>query len=254
LKGIRAAEAREVRAVRAAKWDYSLSDHYPRTIYVPYMDDHGYMMAAAVRAGGAKAEQLPMQDEEAIALARKYTTGKECYPCVVTIAGLLQKVTSDDFFQNVKDVSVHNLNGETGLCANLLQTDANQPAVRLVGDDDLETKFREERLPQRQEFPEVRNSRNADRLAVGRVRLVFGIRPFEHSLPLDEKLGQMRPEALLFHLIILTAAAAVGEPLLALYLHNANFAAVRAVLTLETRNLVFALAKVKAFKPTRGLA
>ncbi|MDP6379749.1 MAG: acyl-CoA dehydratase activase [Phycisphaerae bacterium] len=98
LKGVRASEARRTRkVVRAAKLDYTLSYHYPRTIYVPHMDDHGYMMAAAVRAGGARAEHLPMQNEEAIALARKYTTGKECYPCVVTVAGMLQKLMSPDF-------------------------------------------------------------------------------------------------------------------------------------------------------------
>ncbi|MDK1030771.1 MAG: acyl-CoA dehydratase activase, partial [Planctomycetia bacterium] len=97
LKSARGRKTRQRRKVRAAKLDYSLSNHYPRTIYVPYMDDHGYLMAAAVRAGGAKAEQMPMQDNEAIALARKYTSGKECFPCIVTVAGMLRKATSPDF-------------------------------------------------------------------------------------------------------------------------------------------------------------
>ena len=97
LKGVRQREARGVRKARLAKLDYSRKAYGKRTIYIPYMDDHGYAMAAAMRAGGVEARQMPMSDEDTIAWGRKYTSGKECYPCIITTGDFLRQIHSPGF-------------------------------------------------------------------------------------------------------------------------------------------------------------
>jgi len=68
-----------------------------RKIYIPHMDDHGIGVAAAMRYYGIEAESLPLSDEDSLELARKYTTGKECYPFLITTGDILKKAFSDDF-------------------------------------------------------------------------------------------------------------------------------------------------------------
>ena len=68
-----------------------------RIVYIPYMDDHGRAVAAALRACGIKAEALPMADEESIACARPFTSGKECYPCILTTGDIVRKAQAPDF-------------------------------------------------------------------------------------------------------------------------------------------------------------
>ena len=97
LKGVREHGGRPARKVRAHKWDYSRKAVGRRTIYIPYMDDHGYVMAAAMRAGGVAARQMPMSDEETITWGRKFTTGKECYPCLITTGDILRQIHSPGF-------------------------------------------------------------------------------------------------------------------------------------------------------------
>ncbi|MBE3135023.1 MAG: CoA activase, partial [Acidobacteria bacterium] len=98
LKGVRAKEACEgPRKARLAKLDYSRKAYGKRTIYIPYMDDHGYAMAAAMRANGVEARQMPMSDEDTITWGRKYTSGKECYPCIITTGDFLRKIHEPGF-------------------------------------------------------------------------------------------------------------------------------------------------------------
>ncbi len=67
-----------------------------RTIYIPWMGDHSYALAAAFKAAGQPAEVLPLGDQETIELGRKDTTGKECLPCTITTGDMLKKVLSPD--------------------------------------------------------------------------------------------------------------------------------------------------------------
>ncbi len=64
----------------------------PRTLYFPYMNDAAYMISAAARACGTPSEVLPMQTEREIELARKYTTGTECFPMICTTGSFLKKL------------------------------------------------------------------------------------------------------------------------------------------------------------------
>lgn len=68
-----------------------------KIVYIPRMSDHSLALAAAFKLCGVNAEVLPITDSAAIELGRKYISGKECYPCVVTTGDLLKKVMSPGF-------------------------------------------------------------------------------------------------------------------------------------------------------------
>jgi predicted CoA-substrate-specific enzyme activase len=97
LKAVRGKDLRMEKRLRVAKWDYGRHTFGKRTIYIPYMDDHGYAMAAAMRANGVEARQMPMSDEDTIAWGRKFTSGKECYPCIITTGDILRQIHSPGF-------------------------------------------------------------------------------------------------------------------------------------------------------------
>jgi len=61
------------------------------------MDDHGLALAAAMRYFGIAAEALPMADEQSLELGRRYTSGKECYPCILTTGDIVKKTLAPDF-------------------------------------------------------------------------------------------------------------------------------------------------------------
>ncbi|MBI5309291.1 MAG: CoA activase, partial [Planctomycetes bacterium] len=68
-----------------------------RKIYVPYMCDHGRMIASAMRAHGVLAEALPMANKQTVDVGRKFTSGKECYPAILTTEDIVKKALSPDF-------------------------------------------------------------------------------------------------------------------------------------------------------------
>ncbi len=68
-----------------------------RILYIPHMSDHAYIVAAAFRACGVRAEVLPESDEESLRLGRKYTSGKECYPAVLTTGDMIKMIKRPDF-------------------------------------------------------------------------------------------------------------------------------------------------------------
>ncbi len=63
-----------------------------RVMYFPYMNDSAYLIAAAARSCGLLAEVLPKQTEEDLALGRKYTSSKECFPMICTTGSFLKKL------------------------------------------------------------------------------------------------------------------------------------------------------------------
>lgn len=63
-----------------------------RTLYFPYMHDGAYFVAAAARSVGIPSEVLPKQTDEDIALGRKYTSSKECFPMICTTGSFLKKL------------------------------------------------------------------------------------------------------------------------------------------------------------------
>ena len=66
-----------------------------RTLYIPYMGDASFGIAACLRAYGQPAEVMPIADEAALMRGRAYTTGKECLPCAITCGEMLKVLEQD---------------------------------------------------------------------------------------------------------------------------------------------------------------
>ena len=63
-----------------------------RVLYFPYMNDGAYLISAAARSVGIASEVLPKQTSEVLALGRKYTSSKECFPMICTTGSFLKKL------------------------------------------------------------------------------------------------------------------------------------------------------------------
>jgi predicted nucleotide-binding protein (sugar kinase/HSP70/actin superfamily) len=61
------------------------------------MSDHAVVLAAAIRGAGGKAEMLPPSDEKTLELGRKYSSGKECHPFIVTAGDFTKKMEEPGF-------------------------------------------------------------------------------------------------------------------------------------------------------------
>jgi predicted CoA-substrate-specific enzyme activase len=66
-------------------------------IYIPNMSDHAYALAGAFRACGKEAIVMDESDQATVHWGRKYTTGKECYPCILTTGDMVKVIKRDDF-------------------------------------------------------------------------------------------------------------------------------------------------------------
>ncbi len=68
-----------------------------RVLWIPRMAEHAVVVAAAFRAHGMAAEALPPTDEESLEIGRRFTTGKECLPAVVTAGDMVKKIQEPGF-------------------------------------------------------------------------------------------------------------------------------------------------------------
>ncbi len=68
-----------------------------KKIYIPYMCDHSFAVAAAFKACGVEADVFPESDEETLYWGRKLTSGKECYPCILTTGDMVKLVKDPKF-------------------------------------------------------------------------------------------------------------------------------------------------------------
>ena len=68
-----------------------------RTLYIPYMGDCAYGVAACFRAYGQPAEVMPLADEAALLQGRAFTSGKECLPCTITSGDMLKVIGAKGF-------------------------------------------------------------------------------------------------------------------------------------------------------------
>ncbi len=72
------------------------ADGVVRKIFIPNMSDHALTLAAAFRGCGVDAEVMEESDEKTVHWGRKYTSGKECYPCALTTGDMLKVATRED--------------------------------------------------------------------------------------------------------------------------------------------------------------
>ncbi len=93
-----------LRATRGRKFEsgrhfrpLSIEPTTDRTILIPNMSAHAHALAAAIQACGVNAEALPEPDEETVYWGRKYTSGKECFPAIVTTGDMVKYTQREDF-------------------------------------------------------------------------------------------------------------------------------------------------------------
>lgn len=67
-----------------------------KTIWIPPMTDHAHAVAAAFTGCGADARALPDSDDETLAIGRRFTSGKECYPAILTTGDMVKYLWEND--------------------------------------------------------------------------------------------------------------------------------------------------------------
>lgn len=80
---------------------YGTYDLKERNLYIPYMGDQAYALAAACKSCEINAEVIPVANEESLELGRKYTIGKECFPCVITTGDMIKVTKRADFDRRI---------------------------------------------------------------------------------------------------------------------------------------------------------
>jgi len=83
--------------LRPIKRHGSVSIGRDRVVFLPYMTDQAKAAAAAFEASGVPARVLPATTEETLRLGRRYTSGKECYPAILTTGDMLSWAMRPDF-------------------------------------------------------------------------------------------------------------------------------------------------------------
>jgi predicted nucleotide-binding protein (sugar kinase/HSP70/actin superfamily) len=93
LKNVKVEPAPE----RISPYRYRVTGALKRKIYLPPMTDQALGIVAAFQACGGEAEALPGSDEETLELGRRLTSGKECYPLILTTGDLAKLLNRPDF-------------------------------------------------------------------------------------------------------------------------------------------------------------
>jgi len=68
-----------------------------RKLWIPYMGDNSYGLAACFRSYDQPAEVMPIANEESLVSGRAYSTGKECLPFAITTGEMLGVIGREDF-------------------------------------------------------------------------------------------------------------------------------------------------------------
>ena len=119
-----------------------------RKIFIPPMTDHTLAVAAAFKACNIEAEVLPDSDQETLIWGRKLTSGKECYPCILTTGDMAKLVQRKNFDPNR---SAFFMPSGTGPCRfgqyhrfhRLVLDELGFPQVPIYAPDQSETLYRE---------------------------------------------------------------------------------------------------------------
>ena len=73
---------------------------FEKTIYIPNMCDHAYPVRSAMERCGLTAEVLDEPDDLTVEYGKKFTSGKECFPCLVTTGDMIKKLKSGQVDQS----------------------------------------------------------------------------------------------------------------------------------------------------------
>ena len=67
-----------------------------RTVWIPWLGDATWVAVAAARKHGVEAVKIPPTNRDSVALGRSVTTGKECYPAIITAGNMLSVLKDND--------------------------------------------------------------------------------------------------------------------------------------------------------------
>lgn len=96
LDSLNNVKVKEVFELERRKWPL-FSKESKRTVYIPWMGDHAFVLKAAFESHGMPAEVFPESDAETLEWGRKFTSGKECYPCILTTGDMVKTVKRPEF-------------------------------------------------------------------------------------------------------------------------------------------------------------
>jgi predicted CoA-substrate-specific enzyme activase len=96
LESLKHYKRRPQQRAQAGKPCWLGSVNKQRTLYIPYMGDAAYGVAAAFRSYGQPAEVMPLADEQTLIKGRRFTTGKECLPCAITTGDMVKLIETND--------------------------------------------------------------------------------------------------------------------------------------------------------------
>jgi len=96
-------------------FDISDVDYRPRDrrILIPYMCDHAFVLQAAMRKFGLNAHVMPEPDAKTLEFGKRFTSGKECFPCVITTGDMVKTVKAEGFR---RDKTIFFMPGADGPC------------------------------------------------------------------------------------------------------------------------------------------
>ncbi len=96
LDSLESTQSREFESGRQFR-PLTIEPNTDRTILIPNMSGHAYALAAAIQSCGVKAQVMDEPDEQTLYWGRKYTSGKECFPCIVTTGDMVKYTQREDF-------------------------------------------------------------------------------------------------------------------------------------------------------------
>lgn len=92
LKNIQSNELPDLKRFEIRQEIYNQFDK-DRKVLIPRMGEGARIVASLIKtAMGLESEALPIADQEVLEIGRRYTSGKECLPMIVTIGNLLKHV------------------------------------------------------------------------------------------------------------------------------------------------------------------
>ena len=138
----------EAAPVRVSPYRHRVTGNLKRKMYLPPMTDQALGLVAAFEACGGEAEALPPSDAETLELGRRLTSGKECYPLILTTGDLAKLVQRPDF---EPDKSAFFMPSADGPCRfgqynrfqRLVLDDLGYPQVPVYSPDQNENMFKE---------------------------------------------------------------------------------------------------------------
>jgi len=144
LKNVKVAPAVE----KLSPYRYRVTGSLKRKIYLPPMTDQALALVAAFQACGGEAESLPDSDDETLELGRRLTSGKECYPLILTTGDLAKLLRRPDFDP---DRSAFFMPAANGPCRfgqyhrfhRLILDELGYPQVPVYSPDQSETMYQE---------------------------------------------------------------------------------------------------------------